>query len=404
MAYLERDVGFVEEPRAYDNNQRALLARSTFAANPQCPIPDAVERCDIAGGKDGTVLTAGTFCEPSLASLRAAAAQQLGGRRLECTLEHVVGDIRDRQLRMIGGGVVQAASQFNYLEFPSTTTTPEDGVAGYIHDRTQGPACATFAAAGTLYRNYLVKRTDGGEPGRRGQRREDQLNGLRDVEAYLAQRLGRVPWAVRNGYIAADPDGLDRLNEELQRDPALADELAGRIRFGVQLDTESTWEHAGCEYKKDPETNLWRQVRLPGCPRQITTTQIYCSAIGIGYDQKVGHEEWEPFARVVLRAAYEATLLVGAIERVTAEARGIDLAVRGPADVHLTLLGHGVFDNPADWVRDAMLAAVKRVDAAHGATAGGGKGAVPLRAQCVHFQRVASAMEPGIAFAPQARM
>ena len=52
--------------------------------------------------------------------------------------------------------VIQAASQFNLLEFPGPRNLPEDGITGYIYDRTQGPACAIACAAGTAYRNYLM--------------------------------------------------------------------------------------------------------------------------------------------------------------------------------------------------------------------------------------------------------
>jgi len=54
------------------------------------------------------------------------------------------------------GATFQAASQFNLLEMVGPSVTPEDGVTRYQHDRTQGPACAIAAGAGTIYRNYLV--------------------------------------------------------------------------------------------------------------------------------------------------------------------------------------------------------------------------------------------------------
>lgn len=39
------------------------------------------------------------------------------------------------------GAWFQVASQFNALEMPSPSVTPEQGVTAYVHDRTQGPAC-----------------------------------------------------------------------------------------------------------------------------------------------------------------------------------------------------------------------------------------------------------------------
>ncbi len=59
---------------------------------------------------------------------------------------------------------------------------------------------------------------------------------------------------------------------------------------------------------------------------------------------------WEPFARLILEASYEATLRVA--------------AARGPAPVFLTLIGGGVFGNRIDWILDALLAARSVVDSA----------------------------------------
>ena len=52
--------------------------------------------------------------------------------------------------------LVQAASQFNCLEFAHPGAVPENGVTGYIYDGTQGPACSLAAPAATVARNYFV--------------------------------------------------------------------------------------------------------------------------------------------------------------------------------------------------------------------------------------------------------
>ena len=44
------------------------------------------------------------------------------------------------------GALFQVASQFNALEMTGFEVTPEHGVTRYMHDRTQGPACAIAAA------------------------------------------------------------------------------------------------------------------------------------------------------------------------------------------------------------------------------------------------------------------
>ena len=63
----------------------------------------------------------------------------------------------------------QVASQFNCLEFVGPSVVPEDGITGYVMDRTQGPACSIACGPATAYRNYFV---DMGEL--QGQRRHLQ--------------------------------------------------------------------------------------------------------------------------------------------------------------------------------------------------------------------------------------
>jgi hypothetical protein len=60
---------------------------------------------------------------------------------------------------------------------------------------------------------------------------------------------------------------------------------------------------------------------------------------------------WEPWARLVLDAAYEATLLVAALHRA---------AGAGTGRVWLTFLGGGAFGNDARWIHDAIGRAFRR--------------------------------------------
>jgi hypothetical protein len=78
-------------------------------------------------------------------------------------------------------------------------------------------------------------------------------------------------------------------------------------------------------------------------------TQAFCSALPVAY----GHgrpEMWEAFARVVLEAAYEATLLA-AVDHV-------------PTIVLLTRVGGGAFGNADEWIDDAIVRAIKIVERA----------------------------------------
>jgi hypothetical protein len=85
--------------------------------------------------------------------------------------------------------------------------------------------------------------------------------------------------------------------------------------------------------------------------KRTKVTQVYASAVSVTYshtDETVTIEEWTKlwsrFARLVLRAAYEATLRVA-------------LQV-GAKTVVLTALGGGVFGNKPEWIAEAIEQAV----------------------------------------------
>ncbi len=62
-------------------------------------------------------------------------------------------------------------------------------------------------------------------------------------------------------------------------------------------------------------------------------------------------ERWEPFARLVLEGAYEATLWAAALN-VQRAATNV---------VFLTQVGGGAFGNEMPWIRDAIVRALLRV-------------------------------------------
>lgn len=316
-------------------------------------------------GGTASVVSAGIFSFPSVQELRAhveevcsAAApndnskKQGPGTTGKIRIQNVVGEARSLHRTVAPGAVVQAASQFNLLEFASPSVTPEDGITGYVYDGTQGPACAIACAAGTAYRNYLVP-VPFREGEERGQTPENQLNGLQDIQEHIIREtdLTKVPWKVRNGYVASSSQLINPFNQLLQDNTLSEEALISLLRIGVQ-------EHAAV-------------TDDPGL-RQ-TVTQTYNSAVSIGYSRLRG-ALWEPLARLVLRATYEATLLVGVLATVEAAAAGNPQ----PPPILLTKVGGGVFANKDAWIVDAMKRAIHRV-AAYG---------VDLDVKIVHFGQV----------------
>lgn len=277
-----------------------------------------LEGDELVSTADGRRSSVGRLTLPTLGELRARVNPIRGQRS---SFGAVVGDVRAMHADpAYAGALFQVASQFNLLEMVSEHVTPERGVAGYAGDPTQGPACAMAAGAGTIYRNYLVPVGDG-----IGQTADRQLDALAGVGAALSELTGQpveTLWRMRNGYALCTPEGLAAIAGLL--DGAAEDLLDGiraRLAIGLHCDVQVT--------------DVVGERRL--------VSQAYCSALPVGYSP-LPMGDWEPFARVVLQAAYEATLLA-AVEQV---------AAGGSNKVLLTRLGGGVFGNGAAWIDEAI--------------------------------------------------
>ena len=78
-------------------------------------------------------------------------------------------------------------------------------------------------------------------------------------------------------------------------------------------------------------------------------SQIFRSALPVAYG-RVPQQHWEAFGRLVLEAAYEATLLQGVLN-----------ARRGASNiVLLTMLGGGAFGNAPAWIHAAIERAMQK--------------------------------------------
>ena len=257
---------------------------------------------------------------PSLGELRERVGQlDLPTGRLQ--VGEVVADARVLHADPNNASALfQVASQFNLLEMFGPERTPEHGIGIYEDDPTQGPVCATAAGAGTIYRNYLVPVYD-----RTGQSADNQIDCLADLGEALGNQ-GQQLWAMHNGYALATESGLAVISGQLERaSESERDELRARLRIGLQWNT---------------------QVTIPGCDHTIS--QAYCSALPVAYSH-LPVSLWEPFARLVLEASYEAVILAGLLNRVTT----------GNPHVYLTLIGGGAFGNEDDWIMESIQRSVE---------------------------------------------
>jgi hypothetical protein len=304
LDWFERLAGF---PEAGYEDAKALL---------EC------ERGILRSKANGRSYGVGSLAMPSLAELRLKASSlepRLAGR---LRLSIMQGDVRAMHRDpTFAGALFQVASQFNLLEMTSPMVTPEHGVTRYASDPTQGPACAIAAGAATIYRNYFVP-LEGGE----GQTRERQIDCLRELGHALGNERGEL-WRMTNGYAMCSRSGLSRVRGQLHAaDDDELDALRRLLRIGFHRDVEAT-EAAS--------------------PQRVS--QVFCSALPVAYTTHPA-DEWEPFARLILEAAYEATLCCAAV----------NAAEGGSRTVLLTRLGGGAFGNETSWIHDALAAAVRQ--------------------------------------------
>jgi hypothetical protein len=286
----------------------------------------AVEGDELVSAVNRKRYGIGTLEVPTLAELRARVKVPTDERS---TVRCVTGEARamhaDAELE---GALFQVASQFNLLEMTGPSVTPEDGVTRYSGDHTQGPACAIAAGAATIYRNYFAP-----VDGEVGQTRDRQINALAGVGNALFTKLGRPVselWQMRNGYALCTADGLDAISGRLAASSDVErDELRAQLAIGLHRDVQVT--------------DVLDGRRL--------VAQAFCSALPVAYGGG-RPSAWEAFARLVLEATYEATLLAA-----------VEQSVSGRSNiVLLTRVGGGAFGNADQWIDDAITRTVAMVE------------------------------------------
>ena len=269
---------------------------------------------------NGKILVCGQLETPTLAELRER-VQASGYKRGKIAVRQVVANVQDLHTNASNAGALfQVASQFNLLEMTSPNVTPEKGVGIYEGDPTQGPACAIAAGAGTIYRNYFAIVN-----GQTGQSASNQIDCLADLGAALG-KSGSHLWEMRNGYALASQSGLVEITQRLEAaSESELDGLRQLLRIGIQWNT---------------------QVTLHDCKH--TVSQAYCSALPVAYSRHAPHL-WAAFARLILDAAYEATICTAVLNAVQ----------NGDKRLFLTLVGGGAYGNDDEWIAGGIRRALK---------------------------------------------
>lgn len=237
-------------------------------------------------------------------------------------IQEVIGDIKDIHCdERNSNALFQVASQFNLLEMVSPNISPEDGISRYEYDRTQGPTCAIACGAGTIYRNYFANIN-----GKIGQTVNNQIDCLELIGAIFNNDELNL-WKMKNGYALISKEGLAYINDYLSNlTLSDIDQIKNKLKIGIQWQTEVTLSN-----------------------NKHNVSQVYCSALPVGYSQ-ISSIYWEPFARLILEASYEATILAG-LNNIASHKSNI---------IYLTLLGGGVFGNEPNWIIQSLSKVINK--------------------------------------------
>lgn len=270
---------------------------------------------------NGKVYKAGTLALPTLASLRARTTEGSGGSSGRLSVLCGVNDLSKVDVGHLQAqpenrnAVFQVASNFNGLELMNMyDDRAMTEVGHYIHDRTQGPFASISAAPGLLMRHYYPFC----HPDLPVSRWRQQYDGPQ------IELLGKTPLKVVNGYISLQAEDLEKPFSE--GDIKVCNHRDIQVTFGGVRGSE----HAVVE---DPNQTV-DQVFTATADLMGTNRHLFAQS----------PDEMESLVKKLLLAAYEGTL------RSALDA--------GRARVYLTLIGGGVFANPAGWIVDTILSQV----------------------------------------------
>jgi hypothetical protein len=168
---------------------------------------------------------------------------------------------------------------------------------------------------------------------------------------------------VQNGYTFTQSS--ERLTALSQVIAARRQELLDLIKIGVHADVGVNFSGRSVAKGMIPVSAV--------SDSPVTVTQAYCSALSVGYAGIGPASVWQPFAQLILDAAYEATLWAAV---ANAQRTGVK-------DVFLTLVGGGVFRNEFEWISAAIGRAVSLLRAA----------GADLTVHICHFRQIDSRME-----------
>jgi hypothetical protein len=274
--------------------------------------------------------------------------------------------------------MIQAASQANFLEMRKPEITPEEGIAGYEGDPTQGPMCAIEAFPGLLLRSYFFVNDDGTIGQRSDPRKEGrgQINAFSDLYKSTIKIDKSASDCIRpQGFTGDSVSFADFLGNApvngypmpFERGEAAKAKLA---ELAYAVCTLRLSKNAGAYLElvaKASTVGVMTDTQVVGgssnteeiVEQQRFVSQVYGSALPLQYWTKViGNFDSVPhvdeLAKLFLTGQYYGTFLSAAANLGRALKEKPAGEIQNAHRLYLTLLGGGAFKNKPEWIQSSI--------------------------------------------------
>jgi hypothetical protein len=205
--------------------------------------------------------------------------------------------------RLAIDSIMQVASQFNFLE--STNTNYMD-ITNYINDKTQGPLASIASLEALILRDNAVAK----------QKILGQQNGI----------FKDIPYIYKNGYL-----------------------MPWKIRDGKEK--EKILQHLT---KNIGKLEILAQKSKPELGNGISFTQVFSAAPSFqGYRRPIKNSLDDKFCMLLVPLQYACIGKLAAIQSIATGKR---------VNIHLTLIGQGVFKNRLEVINSAMAEIYKYIN------------------------------------------
>ena len=228
----------------------------------------------------------------------------------------------------------QASSLFNYLQAPTETMYPSDGIRHYIFNTTdQGSHCALVSPHATLFRNWIINSDDNQQNGLSNIIHRNKLYKYIDINNGYASLTSYAKQNIVNGYgISQNNDHIINTYSQTLQENITNDLCIGITRTPIEL-------------KCHPLKGKSERKRNQEEEEELVSVTAWCSCFPLNLKNTITEQKaLTPLIKSILFASYYLT---------------VHTAVYHPFVNILYLTNIGKKHNiPSNWVMDAIYYAL----------------------------------------------